>query len=321
MEIETFAPEPYGAPPGISVSLPGEVEEAIEWHKWRDQLPTERHFYPNADPSYPTVIHTPGGSFRVVGHVGAGANGPIFLAVCQDSHICGKGQFVIKVLASAAVPHPLLREFAILHYIDKRSPPPKLSVEPVYVSPPVVLPDRTEKRYLVSRRGGMSVEAYAASQASGHLSLLELLHFWANTLELVGKLHSINLVHCDLHSGNVLFADPDQYPNLITGDLILIDFEQAQVSQGSCTRQDDLVTLIRMGRFDCPAVNTFLPEDHSIRHPAGTKPKDLRPHIAEALENALMEIYDCEDYIDFSASPPDYQSIHDALDMAIKLLS
>ena len=300
--------------------LPGPLEEAIAFHIRQDTVPTNKEFYPTVDPEHPAVFHTPEGPFRVVGDVGEGVNGPILHAICEDPGRCGAGEFAIKVVASTFVPHPLLREFEILQYVNHRIPPPALSAAPIYVSPPVALPDGREKRYLVSRLAGLSVEGYAATRPGGMLSLVDLFHFWAKTLKLVERLHSAGLVHCDIHSGNVLFADPHAVADLATSPLILIDFERTQLSDGLCARQDDLTGLLLMGRLDCPAVNTLLPNGPSEEHPTNI-PHNLAPEIAEELAETLDIMYESIHFsIDYSL-PPDYQVLIEDLEDAIALLS
>ena len=309
--------DPLLAPAG---PLPAPIEEAIALHILQESVPTNIEFYPNVDPEHPAVFHTPAGPFRVIGDVGEGVNGPLLHAICEDPGRCGAGEFAIKVVPSTFAPHPLLREFEVLRYLDHLLPPPALSAAPIYVSPPVVLPDGREKRYLVSRLAGLSVEGYAATRPGGMLSLVDLFHFWAKTLKLVERLHSAGLVHCDIHSGNVLFADPHAVADLATSPLILIDFERTQLSDGLCARQDDLTGLLLMGRLDCPAVNTLLPNGPSEEHPTNI-PHNLAPEIAEELAETLDIMYESIHFsIDYSL-PPDYQVLIEDLEDAIALLS
>ena len=297
------------------VFLPESVVRTIREISDRDARVLDVVLYPRSGPDDSSVIHTPLGRFREVETLGRGASGNTVLASCVDPHSCGTEEVAVKFVESRKDPHPLVREFAILQFL-----PPRLSVVPVYVSPATEMPNGQWKRYLVTSRAGISVEAYGDGQPGGHITLLQLMHYFSKTIRLIEQLHATGLVHCDAHSGNVLFAHSDSHPDITTSSLILIDFEETQLPGRSCTRASDLSWVIRLAQDECPTLNGLLPSER-LDADRTIEPHGLSPASEIGFREALVGMYAAMDAIDYTPAVPSYQSIIDHIESAILILS
>ena len=109
-------------------------------------------------------------------------------------------------------------------------------------------------RFLVMSKLEVSLEQYAAQQETGRLSADLVLEIGIQLFNHLEQMHALEIVHGNIHSGNIFFASEE------TTDVLLTDFAAAQYPEpphsGSAAPQqsfrDDVlavfVTLVELGR-------------------------------------------------------------------------
>ena len=91
----------------------------------------------------------------------------------------------------------------------------------------------TRMRYIVQEKVGPTVREYVSWLSSNRMTSVErsrrMVVMFRKTMRLLKKVHSLGLMHGDIHGGNVAFRKLD--PNDIdvdTDELVLLDFEMAK---------------------------------------------------------------------------------------------
>ena len=153
--------------------------------------------------------------------------------IVKYQHNCGDGYGV----------HPLARDFIYTHIAAKFG---GITKQPLYVSPPVELPEASGKtkkvefdgwtddtyarckgatiRLSVQERGGDSMKSF---REKSPVTLVQAMKFGRQLIGLLVKLHSIGISHGDIHPGNVVFSEMTGR-DLGEDPIALIDFGMAK---------------------------------------------------------------------------------------------
>ena len=148
--------------------------------------------------------------------------------------------------------HPLVQEFTMLSLLNTTDISPKV----YYLSPTAELsgpPDSTRSigrfvkdhmdkcieqrshvRFLVQERVGYNLGEYMAYLAAREKDFYtsaaftkQLIRIARRVLRQLEKLHSLGIVHGDIHSGNIAFREIGKTDKKGSDDVVLIDFEYA----------------------------------------------------------------------------------------------
>ena len=145
--------------------------------------------------------------------------------------------------------HPLLTDAVYLSVLAPTGLVPGF----IYLSPPTVLPghgllpervltkaierqrdrctrENTETRFLVQERMGVEIGAYLRDlglvvpwRVMAHRAVSLIIR----VIQMLETIHSLGIVHGDIHGGNILFRDIADVPEMEDTELVLIDFEFA----------------------------------------------------------------------------------------------
>ena len=297
-----------------SPHLPSHVGDIIAQVVAEGEKPREESHRPlpsgEAKPEEETAI----GVFRIGALVGRGVLSEVYRVEDHD--------LAVKYSVLSEMPHGLVVQYAVLKYIAGHA----ISVHPIYVSPPSSA-GRKHARFLITTLAGLSLEAFVRSRPLQMLMLHEALAVGIRVTALLERLHATGLLHRDIHAGNVAFASPAGSPDLMTDDLVLLDFELAHVQDRTHRRVGDLKQMITMMVTMCPPVGHFMPPRHI---PAGgvvfdslTGPYGLTAEMSDALSSSLGRVYDAINEVGKAGreSPrPDYSAITSHLTEALQIL-
>ncbi len=163
--------------------------------------------------------------------------------------------------------HPLVTEFKIASFAASFGHKSSFTPKPIYLSPEYLAPKGiTEKcrhlfcdyngdyyvRFVIMERVGPSLAALSAPRAEdgSRLDPLFLMKAMMSALDALAYLHSLGIVHNDIHPGNICLADysmnvTDDFDYTtydLTGQIRLIDFGVSRVlnDEGSVLLQGKL---------------------------------------------------------------------------------
>ena len=148
--------------------------------------------------------------------------------------------------------HPLVADSIFMFALGKTG----LVPAPLYLSPPTKLPRRgslprriitdvisdreakciaagTETRFLVQEKAGIDLTEYIGflgEHSSWDRRAMRSVQLGIKVIQMLKELHSMGIVHGDVHGSNVLFRTPMDAPQQVKGtdtDLVFIDFEFA----------------------------------------------------------------------------------------------
>ena len=110
--------------------------------------------------------------------------------------------------------------------LDVQCPKQETEGVEIYVLPHI--------RYMIMDKVGPSLKQYMMTRPDGRIEFLEAMRLGKEMIQLLKRLHHLNIIHGDAHMGNFAFKS-DDVPN---SGLILIDFGRAEFVDDETAAKD-----------------------------------------------------------------------------------